>query len=404
MKKNKLFIKILSQVVNKYTLSLCFIFNSLVSLAFQNEAQHPQIENIPYINNSEISIISNHHIADTIVFKRLNNLFNSNNYTLEFQLGQSGNSINDFETELFGEITSIFLDRNKSILALDNRKNTFSIFDSLGNYKQSVSRGGRGPGDLQDPTFIDYDIKGNVYINDRYLRIKKFKMDGTSYEYERDLDVKINTRSFCTLNENIYINRSKPQAGLNNIQELFRVHVYTQKEGKYLFSFGEVYNGENWLVTDQMSRGKIFCDKNSKSILITFRYMPYIFSFSHNGKLKWITKFDDSLFITMPRESGYEDGVPYIVNFGAEGFSDVNNILSIDSEYFLVQIINTPASKNNSENTFTSFYINKNDGTGSQLNDLNPLWKILNVHNSTLYVDATLPNKYPSLNVFKKNN
>ncbi|MEE8603945.1 MAG: 6-bladed beta-propeller [Candidatus Aminicenantaceae bacterium] len=66
------------------------------------------------------------------------------------------------ENKIFSEPKDVAISKEGEIYILD--ENRIQIFDKSGNYLRAIGRGGRGPGDLLNPIFLEIDKQNNLVI------------------------------------------------------------------------------------------------------------------------------------------------------------------------------------------------------------------------------------------------
>lgn len=91
--------------------------------------------------------------------------------------------INDTESQsdefIFGEPETIFTDSERNIYITDSKAMKIWVFDDTGNYKTSIGRRGRGPGEFLSLDFAFINNKDEIFAPDPpQFRVTKFNTDG----------------------------------------------------------------------------------------------------------------------------------------------------------------------------------------------------------------------------------
>jgi len=86
-----------------------------------------------------------------------------------------GHGKDDF---LSGAITGFDVDKNGNMFCLDVKENCFKVFDSKGKFIRRVGQSGMGPTDLYQPTMLQVDLSGAIYIYDNSERMRVFNTGG----------------------------------------------------------------------------------------------------------------------------------------------------------------------------------------------------------------------------------
>ncbi len=101
-------------------------------------------------------------------------VFGDLTFDLEVDLDISDKKSRKFN---FHEVSSITLDNQENIYALDTGKNCVFKFDKNGNYLQKLGRKGQGPGEFERPTNLIVDNQNNLYVSDQ-RKIHVFNSSG----------------------------------------------------------------------------------------------------------------------------------------------------------------------------------------------------------------------------------
>jgi len=85
----------------------------------------------------------------------------------------------DDENYIFYGVVSLVVDSEENIFVLDGGNCRIQKFDREGNYLQTMGRKGQGPGEFEQPRWIDVDLEDSIYVFDSYRRnLHIFGKDG----------------------------------------------------------------------------------------------------------------------------------------------------------------------------------------------------------------------------------
>jgi len=130
---------------------------------------------------------------------------------------------------IFGQITDVKIDSLGNIFILDVKMNRVVKYDRDGKFIVRFGEKGAGPGEFEDPRSIALDSSGRVYVLDFHKVIIFDEAGGLLKSFGLDfmgIDMALNDKG------NILILGARDN-------QLFNVY---DREGKYLYSFGDLVN------------------------------------------------------------------------------------------------------------------------------------------------------------------
>jgi hypothetical protein len=74
------------------------------------------------------------------------------------------------DESMFSQIRGIAVDEQERIYILDIKEGHIKVFDSLGNYVNTIGKKGQGPGEMQYPAFISITPRNEIVIEDPAVR------------------------------------------------------------------------------------------------------------------------------------------------------------------------------------------------------------------------------------------
>lgn len=181
---------------------------------------------------------------------------------------------------------------------------TIKVYDSTGTYSYSIGKSGRGPGELFKLYSFDFsqDYK-KLYLLGAF-KVEVFSLIDGVYEYDTSFVHKfMSPRSICVLGNHLYIGGFLySDAGLENESETNRIASYPIHKMhidsfELARSFGFEYRAYNDLpqFNKFMSETILTCNHSSNTVIGQLKDFPYMFGYTPDGKIKWISKFDNYL-------------------------------------------------------------------------------------------------------------
>lgn len=285
--------------------------------------------------------------------------------------------------EVLGDVTALAIDSSQNIYLLDQRTSSIKKYNSKGKLLSIFGgKQGRGPSDLFRPTDIEIGKNGKIYIADAFNYIKILKSTNNGIEYSGAFPTpEIIPTDICILNDKIYIRTLSQNKNRSDSLIFNLVHVYSLKNKNYEMAFGDLYNSPRTRGNNMLSGGlypEIACLESSETIVYTFEHFNFVYGYTPNGKLKWIselTPFNSREIIeTVKREKDIK------WEFKGNG-AKVTSAFSLGPKSLLVQAV----SNSKDDNTIMSSYIiNPNTGDGFYFGDFLP-W-IIEINDDYVYV------------------
>jgi hypothetical protein len=86
---------------------------------------------------------------------------------------------------VFGNVRGLELAPDGNILVLDFQANEVRTFSESGEYRETIVRGGKGPGEIGGANGLAYDADGTLWINDHgNWRISAIRADGSVLTFQ----------------------------------------------------------------------------------------------------------------------------------------------------------------------------------------------------------------------------
>lgn len=181
-------------------------------------------------------------------------------------------------------------------------KSAINVYDSLGKYSYSIGRGGRGPGEFHRLYSFDFSEDYNkLYALDAF-EVEIYHLKNGKFEYEKTLTHNLVVlNSICVLGDYFYISGFSPSPpGFKNKSPEDRIASYPINKFRIdnlelVKSFGFEYQAYNDLPQFNrfMSEMMLTCNGTSNTIVGQLKDFPYMFGYSPDGKVKWISKFNN---------------------------------------------------------------------------------------------------------------
>jgi len=254
----------------------------------QGKITHPVEENIPH--HEKIQTVSAPTDMSRIKQPELKK------FLLSLEEAKPVLSIREYQTgehsALFGRITDMTTDDRNHIYILDNDTPALFKFDQDGKLLDIFGgTRGRGPTDLMRPFDIEIGKEGRIYVSDPLAGIKVLKSTGNSMEYITSFQ-SIHWSQFCLSGGKIFNRSFKWNDKEETDSAVSRlVHVYNAENGESLYSLGLPYQSSYSNVIQHYSGGgKIACIPATDTIIYSFRLFSYLYGYSPEGTLKWVTK------------------------------------------------------------------------------------------------------------------
>lgn len=221
---------------------------------------------------------------------------------------------------------------------------TINVYDENGSYLYSIGRGGRGPGEFLRLLAFDFSEDFEKLYVLGGLKVEVFTLAGKRYEHERSfIHNLLNAKSICTMKDKLYISGfSFTESGFKNDSESDRIaslpiHQFQNEEPFNLIrSFGFEYRSHIDMPQFNrfMTATELACNAATETIIGQMVSFPYMFGYTMDGTIKWISKFENFLPTIYK-----EDSRPSVIPDNQEMYHRVYPFREIyNSEFELLQI------------------------------------------------------------------
>ncbi len=185
-------------------------------------------------------------------------------------------------------ISAMKVDKLQNIYVVDGGNNRIMKYDSAGIFIQQIGRAGQGPGELLDPSDLDFDEEGFIYITNKgNNRIEIFTPKG-SYFHSFKIHPSITSYHHASIavgsHGEIFLNL--PTAG-------YLVTVFS-KNGERLRQFGTIKSFATPLETYLFNWGSMEFDREANVLYFMFTARPMFQMYDSQGGLL-IAKVVDGL-------------------------------------------------------------------------------------------------------------
>lgn len=264
----------------------------------KNEGVHPDPSRFPPDSVVDFTVT----VSDKTIAAPLPHFFHSDGLDSVGTIGD-GSVLAD---EYYETPKSVDIDEQGNIYLVQEHTNTIRVYNHYGEYKYSIGRGGRGPGEF---TLIfafafdkDYQI---LYVLDG-LDIEIFKRVNNRFEYSTTVPHKImRPYDMCLMNNALFISGytmnakdmeayedgdiARDQIGLSG-----PIHKFDLNTFEHLTSFGfryESYSG--WAsYTGRLSQTMLSCNEYTDTIVGYLKHYPYLLGYDETGTRKWVSKIE----------------------------------------------------------------------------------------------------------------
>jgi hypothetical protein len=197
------------------------------------------------------------------------------------------------EATVFGHVEDIVAGEDGRLFVLDSRFNNIRVYDAAARPLAVFGRPGRGPEEFMAPEALKRDSGGRLVVADRHNRIKIFEPNDATFRSSGSISVPFVPEDFCLLDDRIFVQGVRRDGGV--------IHSFTEA-GDSVLSFGPAYRTGNWLVRNQLSDGPIACSPEGGTVVMMFKYLPVVYGYSADGRLKWVTELADFHPITITED------------------------------------------------------------------------------------------------------
>lgn len=255
----------------------------------------------------------------------------------------SDTSITNDYNNLLLHVSKFDIDPNGYVY-IPQMYSTINVYDENGHYLYSIGGEGRGPGEFLRLYAFDFseDFK-KLYVLGG-MKVEVFALVGKRYEYEKSLIHNLlNVKSICTMKGKLYISGfSFTESGFKNNPDSDRIaslpiHQFQSEEPFNLIrSFGFEYRSH--IDMPQFNRfmtgTELACNADTETIIGQMVSFPYMFGYTVDGTIKWISTFEN--FISTIYK---EDSRPSVIPYNEEMYHRVYPFREIyNSEFELLQI------------------------------------------------------------------
>lgn len=343
---------------------------------------HPTEKNIPRnIDN----IILKQEVRSSTEFGFLKRL--EENYISALLVGDDSEN----DSELLGEIEDIVITNDNNLLVLDSRQNKIKIYDLNGKLIHTFGKSGRGPGEFISPESMILSMNNQLFISDRYNKINVYLYEKGIISYRDTIILNFVPEDMCTLGGFLII-RGIKQNDSGGYLGASILHVYSIESLKHVKSFGDAYKSENPLIVNQLSDGPIACDENTNSIIMMYEYLPFLYSYSLDGRYNWISRIDGFDALTIVER--FKGNRPSVSFTSKEDGSETG--ISMKSIYDNIVVLQT-RKMINEEYIYLTYAFTADSGRGVYLGNNIPV--IYTQENEYLAIDG--PSEYPDFELLK---
>lgn len=197
--------------------------------------------------------------------------------------------------------TKMDMDDKGNIYILQGERNRINVYDKEGSYQYSIGQYGRGPGEIEYLYSFDFNEDySKLYILD-FFQVEIYRLVNGRYEpltaFTHNL-IELNT--ICILDESIYISGFtfvKPGTRNNaeNRIESLPIQKFDAEHFEHLSSFGFEYRSFSDIPQFNrfMSKNVLACNKKTNTVVGQMKDIPYMFGYSPEGDVKWISKLSN---------------------------------------------------------------------------------------------------------------
>lgn len=211
------------------------------------------------------------------------------------------------EEYLLGRIDGVLIDRSGNIFVADRLAHNVRVYDRNGVHLATIGGKGDGPGEFRAPSRLALDESDRLYVVDRLVRVQRFQRVNGSFEYLDSFRMEnMAIRDLCVMGGNLYVQGFRTSGTGNTVLQKLTL------TGEHIASFGEVYRSPNRRMINDMTRGRIACDKNVGSLLYMPTQVPAeVRAYTLDGDIKWITTLPEiEQLLIEPTERGIRQTVP----------------------------------------------------------------------------------------------
>ncbi len=197
----------------------------------------------------------------------------------------------------FGRVVYAAFDPAGGLVVVDEENYALLFFDQTGQFRLRLGRQGEGPGEfLAPPVYAAFDRQGRLYVVERSSgRVHRFLKRNDTFMWNRTYELRTalngEVLGGCLMQDTLYV-----YANPLNWWEQPRLHVLTL-DGEHVRAFGllDFYPREGLPegTPPIMLEARLFCDPDHAGLILAYRYLPVVESYTTEGRRRWRLRLDD---------------------------------------------------------------------------------------------------------------
>jgi hypothetical protein len=240
----------------------------------------------------------------------------------------------------------------------------------------------------------------DLYVADRSFSVNKYTRTEGKFEEAEDFKINVVPDQLCILQDEVFIRGSANNYEFAGDEKV--IHVYNKETLSHKRSIINPYTAEGYIAQNELNEGKIFCDRTTNSIFVSFDILPYIYSFSTDGSLNWVTDINSFQLRRVVEETG-PPNTPQSVTFKGDMMYDrITSFTDLDDDIALVQIVRSYPRSENRFPELTTYALNKTNGNISLIDAVPNNWILLATTQDQMIVNGIMMNRAPSLNIYSQ--
>lgn len=267
-------------------------------------------------------------------------------------IGDSSN----LDDEYYDTPRQIDIDGRDNIYIVQKNSNTIRVYNKSGQFKYSIGKSGRGPGEFGRIISFSFDKNYlKLYVLDMF-EIEIFVLKNGRYEYETTVHHKlIRPHDLCLLGNSLFLSGYKisdEYLEAHENEEIHRgkatisppIHKFDLKSIQYLKSFGYKYPSySGWGSYDgRLSATMLSCNEFTSTVVGYLKHYPYIFGYDTTGRRKWVSQMQ-GYKSTRSEEIKTSEGPAFYLHMNENIYHYKYPIQKIyNEEYSLLQFIYAP--------------------------------------------------------------
>ena len=356
--------------INSFTLFLGLLLIILSCKPSSSKIEiHPNSENLNKTHDNAIGYLNSVDSTNQVIRELMNR-------DLSSVIPSDSNS-----SIILGRVNEIEVGSNR-IFILDSEQFKVFVFDYQGQLIDVIGGQGKGPSEFRDLRSITVIDDKALYLSDAVSGISKFKFNGSTYVYERDVMQDVGFDKISSTNSNLYASKTYYQRNANDSLKTITEYNINNLEPKK--KFGNAYIDENIDTIFSLSESMFYI---TDTVLIFTKFFdPYIYGYDlKTSDLKWSTFIENLEFPKFIEKPGsFVIDEKYIDEIPSDFISSINQI---NESHILVQYASKVYKQKYSNSIIKSYLININDGSGRYVNTQLPLFKHIDERYSLTYSD-----------------